>query len=159
MPGRGLEIGTGPSEDRHDWLRLLNRLETRGLRPETGLQLFVHDGGAALIAALRKLFPDVAHQRCVFHKLRNMLRAIVPAPGLPKEDRRTYVHDVIQHAARIWNNSTYEEALRRYQRFRRRWELEQPAMAPPWTEISPTPGVLQRLEPQPVVANVVFAHH
>jgi putative transposase len=122
------EIGTGPSEDRDSWLQLLNRLETRGLRPETGLQLFVHDGGAALIAALQELFPDVAHQRCVFHKLRNMLRAIVPAPGLPKEDRRTYVRDVIQHAARIWKAPTYEEALRRYQRFRRRWELEQPAM-------------------------------
>lgn len=120
------EIGTGPGEDRDSWLRLLNRLETRGLRPETGLQLFVHDGGAGLIAALQELFPEVAHQRCVFHKLRNMLRAIVPAPTVSPEDRRAYVRDVIQQAARIWQAPTYEEALRRYHRFRRRWESEQP---------------------------------
>jgi putative transposase len=122
------EIGAGPGEDRDSWLRLLNRLETRGLRPETGLQLFIHDGGTALIAALKELFPDVAHQRCVFHKLRNLLRAIVPPAQSSKEERRTYVRDVIQQAARIWQAPTYEEALRRYQRFRRRWEFEQPDM-------------------------------
>jgi hypothetical protein len=32
-------------------VRLPNRLETRGLRPETGLRLFVHDGCGALITA------------------------------------------------------------------------------------------------------------
>lgn len=122
------EIGSGPGEDRDSWLRLLNRLETRGLRPETGLQLFIHDGGSALIAALQELFPDVAHQRCVFHKLRNMVRAIVPPPESSTQERRTYVRHVIQQAARIWQAPTYEEALRRYQHFRRRWETEQPAM-------------------------------
>ena len=122
------EIGTGPGEDRDSWLRLLNRLEMRGLRPETGLQLFIHDGGTALIAALKELFPDVAHQRCVFHKLRNLLRAIVPPAQSSKEERRTYVRDIIRQAARIWQASTYEEALRRYRRFRHRWLTEQPVM-------------------------------
>jgi transposase-like protein len=122
------EIGTGPGEDRDSWLRLLNRLEGRGLRPETGLQLFIHDGGAALIAALKELFPEVAHQRCIFHKLRNMLRAIVPPAELSKEERRPYIRDVIRQAALIWQAPTYEEALRRRQRFRRRWEAEQPAL-------------------------------
>jgi transposase-like protein len=122
------EIGTGPGEDRDSWLRLLNRLETRGLRPETGLRWFVHDGCGALIAALEELFPDVPRQRCIFHKLRNRLRAIGPPPELPQAQRRAYTRHVIQQAARIWQAPTYEEALRRYQRFRRRWELEQPAM-------------------------------
>ena len=74
------EIGDGPGEDRASWLRLLNRLEARGLRPECGLQLFVHDGCAALIAALEELFPDVPRQRCVFHKLRHR----APYTGIPR---------------------------------------------------------------------------
>ncbi len=122
------EVGTGPGEDRESWLRLLNRLETRGLRPEMGLRLFVHDGCGALIAALEELFPDVPRQRCIFHKMRHMLRAIVPPPELPPAQRRAYTHPIIQQAARIWQAPTYEEALRRYQRFRHRWEREQPAM-------------------------------
>lgn len=120
------EIGDGPGEDRASWLRLLNRLEARGLRPECGLQLFVHDGCAALIAALEELFPDVPRQRCVFHKLRNLLRAIVPPAQASPEERRTYVRGVLRQAARIWQAPTYEEALRRYQRFRQRWRDEQP---------------------------------
>jgi len=120
------EVGTEQGEDRASWLRLLNRLEERGLRPENGLKLWVHDGGAGLIAALNELFPDVPHQRCVFHKLRNLLRAIVPPEELPKEARRNYCRRLIRQAAQIWQAPTREEALRRYARFRRRWQDEQP---------------------------------
>jgi putative transposase len=122
------EVGTGLGEDRASWLRLLNRLETRGLRPHLGLKLFVHDGGAGLIAALTDLFPDVPRQRCVFHKLRNMARAIVAPEGMSKEEKRAHSRQLLNQAALIWQAPTLEEACKRQRQFCRQWQETQPAV-------------------------------
>jgi transposase-like protein len=121
------ELGDRAGEDQASWLRLLNRLELRGLRPQRGLRLFVHDGGAGLIAALRDLFWDVPHQRCVFHKLRNVWQAISLSPDQAPEAARAERRRLIRQAARIWQAPTRDEALRRFQDFCRTWQASQPA--------------------------------
>jgi hypothetical protein len=63
------------SESQAEWERLLVPLETRGLYRERGVALFIHDGGSGLIAALDWMYPHVPHQRCLFHKLRNLRSA------------------------------------------------------------------------------------
>ena len=120
------EIGTGPGEDRDSWLRLLNRLEGRGLRPHLGLELFIHDGGTGVIAALKDLFPDVPHQRCIFHKLRNILQAISFPEDITPQERRDLSLRIIRQAQRIWQAPTLNEALKRYHRFCHQWQPTQP---------------------------------
>lgn len=120
------EVGAGPGEDKASWLRLLNRLETRGLHPHFGLQLFISDGGQGLIAALEELFWDVPRQRCIFHKIRNVLDKLAFPEVLPQPQRSAYRRKFVQHLARIWQPDTRQEAVKRYHRFCRRWRAYQP---------------------------------
>jgi transposase-like protein len=120
------EVGDGPGEDKVSWLRLLNRLETRGLHPHFGLQLFITDGDQGLIAALEELFWDVPRQRCIFHKMRNVLAKLVIPEKLAKAKRSAYRRKFAHHLARIWQPDTRQEAVKRYQRFCRRWRAYQP---------------------------------
>jgi transposase-like protein len=120
------EVGRGPGEDKDSWLRLLNRLEKRGLHPHFGLQLFVTDGGGGLIAALEEVFWDVPRQRCIFHKIRNVFGKLVTPQGLVDAKRNAYRRKFAQQLARIWLPDTRQEALKRYRRFCRRWHPYQP---------------------------------
>lgn len=121
------ELGDGPGEDAASWLRLLNRLEVRGLRPQRGLSLFVHDGAEGLRAALQDVFWDVPRQRCVFHKLRNVWQAVVLPEEAAPEERRRYRQQLIRQAAHIWQAPTLAEAHQRAGRFCAQWREAQPA--------------------------------
>src|SRR6476661_8744991 len=62
------------SEDEVFWRGFLRSLKTRGLH---GVRLVISDQHAGLVAALRRSFQGVAHQRCRVHFARNLL-ALVP---------------------------------------------------------------------------------
>jgi len=64
----GLILGGRESED--SWRTLLENLTGRGLKPPA---LVVHDGNAGLRKALKSVWPEVARQRCIAHKIRNVL--------------------------------------------------------------------------------------
>lgn len=49
---------------------LLDDLKARGV---TAIDLWVSDGNQAMLNAIRKKFPDSARQRCVVHKMENVL--------------------------------------------------------------------------------------
>ncbi len=60
------------SEQTAAWTGLLEDLTARGLaRP----QLVVSDGSKGAEAALQATWPDIRHQRCLVHKLRNLVAA------------------------------------------------------------------------------------
>jgi transposase-like protein len=120
------EVGDGPGEDKVSWLRLLNRLEERGLHPHFGLQLFITDGDQALIFALEEIFWDVPRQRCVFHKIRNVLDKLSIPEVLQGQKRRAYRRKFVQQLARIWRPATRQEAIKRYNHFCQRWRPYQP---------------------------------
>jgi putative transposase len=69
-----LGIDVGDSEDEVFWRAFLTDLKRRGL---TGVKLVISDQHAGLVAALRRAFQGVAHQRCRVHFARNLL-ALVP---------------------------------------------------------------------------------
>jgi hypothetical protein len=69
-----LGLDVGDSEDEVFWRGFLTDLKRRGL---TGLRLVISDQHAGLVAALRRCFQKVAHQRCRVHFARNLL-ALVP---------------------------------------------------------------------------------
>lgn len=65
-----LGLVCGAEESKEAWLDLLGDLKKRGV---SQVDLFVTDGGEGLLAALREIFVGSKRQRCITHKMRNVL--------------------------------------------------------------------------------------
>jgi len=110
------------TEDAESWLTFLSQLEEQGLRGENGLELIIHDGGSGLCAALDTIHFDATQQRCLFHKLRNIWRAIRVADDLPaairKRQRRTIFRDFVAIFQAQQRSTILRRALRVVQKYR-----------------------------------------
>jgi transposase-like protein len=116
----------GEAENEESWEALLTQMFERGICPERGLRLLVADGAPALLPARKTVYWDVPFQRCVFHKLRNIWRAIVLPEGLEGKAAKAYKRRFIRSAARIWQAATEKEARRLQRKFCKKWEQKQP---------------------------------
>lgn len=67
---RLLGVTLGSEESEASWTTLLEGLLERGL---SGMQLVISDAHAGLLKAVRRLLPEVKHQRCTVHLTRNVL--------------------------------------------------------------------------------------
>jgi transposase-like protein len=67
---RLLGVTLGSEESEASWATMLEGLLERGL---SGMQLVISDAHAGLIKAVRRLLPEVKHQRCAVHLTRNVL--------------------------------------------------------------------------------------
>jgi hypothetical protein len=114
-------------EDFMAWLTFLSQLEAQGVSAEKGLRLVIHDGGAGLCAALRFLDLGVAEQRCLFHKLRNIAKAIQLPDALTPEERRRKRKAILRDFKAIWEAKQYATVLRRYLQVYRQYRHSQPA--------------------------------
>ena len=65
-----LGLDVGDSEDEVFWKGFMTSLKQRGL---AGVRLVISDQHSGLVAALRRCFQGVAHQRCRVHFARNLL--------------------------------------------------------------------------------------
>lgn len=65
-----LAFSVGDRENEQAWKDLLEDLKQRGVKT---IDLWVSDGNQAMINAITKQFPDSARQRCVVHKMDNVL--------------------------------------------------------------------------------------
>ena len=90
------------SESQSAWETLLLALEQRGLYRQRGLELFIHDGGKGLIAALNYLYPNIPHQRCIFHKLRNLWHSIQTPDGLTRIQQQQFKRNMLQQVQAIF---------------------------------------------------------
>lgn len=102
-------------------------MEEQGISAEQGLRLIIHDGGSGLCAALRFLDLGVADQRCIFHKLRNIAKAILVPDDLEPEERRRKRKAILNDFKAIWQAKQYATALRRYLQVYRKYRDAQPA--------------------------------
>src|SRR5438128_802459 len=65
-----LSLSTGGAETTAAWQLVVEHLAARHVgRP----RLVISDGNPGLAAALERLWPGVAHQRCTVHQLRNLM--------------------------------------------------------------------------------------
>jgi putative transposase len=83
-----LGVDVGDSEDEVFWRGFLRSLKSRGLG---GVRLVISDQHAGLVAALRRSFQGVAHQRCRVHFARNLL-ALVPKSHQDRDAPRASNH-------------------------------------------------------------------
>ena len=65
-----LAFSVGDRENEQAWKDLLDDLKARGVK---AIDLWVSDGNQAMLGAISKKFPDSARQRCVVHKMDNVL--------------------------------------------------------------------------------------
>jgi transposase-like protein len=125
--GRQAVVGwvLSESEATAGWTSLLELLWDRGIRPQRGLALLTADGGAGLTPARQLIYWNVPFQRCVFHKLRNVWRAIVLPEGLTGKPARAYKRRVIREAAQIWQPQRVATARQRQTAWCLAWEADQ----------------------------------
>jgi transposase-like protein len=102
------------SEDEDAWSTFLSQLEAAGIRGETGLEILIHDGGSGLCAALQSVYFGALHQRCLFHKLRNIAKTIHLPEGLSRKERSRRRKAILKPICAIWEAKCYETLLRRY---------------------------------------------
>lgn len=98
------------------WRGVLEQLASRGLRPPT---LCIMDGSPGLRAAVEAVWPTSAIQRCVVHKLRNLL---AHAPYHSHAAVKADFHRMIYATARA-------DAERAYARMVRQWQTRCGAVA------------------------------
>lgn len=105
----------GGRESTTSWESLLLLLLQRGLSADH-LKMVTVDGNAGLLSALGSLLPGVTIQRCIVHKIRNIvgkcprsLRGVVPA-----------------EAKLIFYANSQAEARERFHEFKARWQKQLP---------------------------------
>jgi hypothetical protein len=124
-----LDWERGREEDKDSWQRLLERLEARGIRAERGLMLFVHDGSAGLESAFEMVHfgQGVHRQRCIFHKLRNVGKAVKGEEGMSREEKRKRRAEVLADASEVYRGESEEEIRRNLAKFKLKWQATESA--------------------------------
>lgn len=129
-----LDWERGRDEDEESWCRLLERLEMRGLEVERGLKLFVHDGSAGLEKAFELVYfsktrrggGGVEHQRCIFHKLRNVGRDVAGEAEMSRKELRQRRNEVVRDAAEVYRGRGEREIKQRLASFKAKWQDKEP---------------------------------
>jgi len=102
-------------ESQAAWEGMLQKLFRQGLLGNH-LQLIITDGCAGLAAALETVYPQVPHQRCWVHKMRNISQAV-----------RRRDHDrVKQDAQKIYLAPSLAAARKAFACFRWNWQTAYP---------------------------------
>lgn len=104
-----------PRESERHWTIFLQDLYQRGLTGQR-LVLVTTDGGTGLIAALDVVYPHVLRQRCWAHKLRNLAGKL----------RQAHREACLKQAGTIYQAPTYQQAVRRFRRWRIEWQPTAP---------------------------------
>ena len=95
-----LHLDLGPRESYDAWLSFLQDLVTRGLHEPL---LIVMDGAPGLVKAVKRIWPRAYRQRCLAHKMRNVVAKL---PRLMQSKMKGLVHQV-------FGAPTYAAALKR----------------------------------------------
>jgi len=108
----GVILGGRESED--SWKALLLDLEGRGMKAPA---LAIHDGNQGLIKALRCVWKDVPRQRCIAHKIRNVLDRV------PKKHQARVKRELVK----VFYSASLEDALAQVKVFAEKFGKEFPA--------------------------------
>jgi putative transposase len=108
----GVMLGGRESED--SWKALLLELEGRGLKAPS---LAIHDGNQGLIKALRCVWKDVPRQRCIAHKMRNVLDRV------PRKHQGRVKRELVK----VFYSASLEEAVAQVKVFAEKFGNEFPA--------------------------------
>lgn len=113
-----LILELNPTESAQFWSELLKELkEKRGVEK---IDLFVADGIQYLEDEVLKIYPDADFQKCVVHKMRNVLNRTSPKDKGEMASDLKYVFDNFDQ------NATIEKALEKTDWFLNKWKKKYP---------------------------------
>jgi putative transposase len=122
---RILDWEIAQSEGHKEWKVLLNRLEERGVSPEKGLKIVVRDGGGGLKQAVELVYGSkVIDQRCIFHKLQNVLKEC--RKELKGEDNKEKKKQLMREARLVYDAESAEQARERLAAWSSAWREQAP---------------------------------
>ena len=90
--------------------------------------MLIADGAGGLEAARQTNCPDVPLQRCIFHKLRNLLRDLALPEGMDRPSAKVYRQAILDEARVIWQADGEIQAWQRYHAFCKKWTADQPKL-------------------------------
>jgi transposase-like protein len=114
-------------EDHESWQKFLEMLWEAGLTPENGVKLLVTDGSQGFETAYQSRYWAVPHQRCVFHKLKNVADDLKMSKTMDFQARKQFSTAFLREAAKIWQAETKYCAKRLFESFCAKWKEQQPA--------------------------------
>jgi transposase-like protein len=112
-------------ESEASWGDLLFAVKQLELRTPGRWELLIADGAGGLAAARQIYCPDVPFQRCIFHKLRNLLRDLTVPETLDRLSARDYRRSILEEARLIWQADCEPQAWLRYHAFCAKWKDSQ----------------------------------
>ncbi len=113
-------------ESEESWGDLLFAVQQMKLRTPGRWDLLIGDGAGGLEAARQIYCPDVPLQRCIFHKLRNILRDLVAPAEMDRLSARAYRGTILDEVRLIWQADGEPQAWQRYHAFCNKWLERQP---------------------------------
>lgn len=106
-----IDFQLASSESESGWRKFLAGLYRRGLEGQN-LRLITTDGHGGLQAAIEDIYPEVARQRCWFHKMQNV------AACLRQRDQSK----VLSGLRPVYDAPSRQAAQKAYAAWRRRWQ-------------------------------------
>jgi len=103
------------SESYDNWHKLILSLKERGMIGKK-LKLAISDGAPGLIKALKQLFPQLPHQTCIMHKMRNVISSA------SHKNKKEIGADL----KKLYNQPNLEKALLSFKSFAKKWYLSEP---------------------------------
>ena len=101
-----------------------------------------------MIAALNQIYPHIPHQRCAFHKLRNLWHAIQTPEGLSRAERTTFKLTLLRQAQALFYAQDDAQALILRDQIVQTYSLTQPdfvaTLLRDWTDTMAFFRVLRR---------------
>ena len=113
-----LILAQNPTESASFWGELLQHLKTKNGVEE--IDLFIADGIKNLEDELAKVYPNTLFQKCVVHKMRNILNKTSP------KDKKELSSDLKKVFDNFDNNATIRKALKKKDDFLKKWKDKYP---------------------------------
>lgn len=125
-----LDFITVPNEGSHSWESFLESLKKRGIGNP---KIFITDGLQGMPEAIKKVFPDAKHQRCLVHIQRNI------SQNVRVKDRTEICNDFKE----VYNQETAESTMDKFDLFVKKWQITYPRLL---QRIVSTPGLFTYLD-------------
>lgn len=112
-----LGLSINPTESIEKWETIFLGLKQRGVKK---VNLVVADGISLLEEVVMKIFPEARFQKCVVHKMRNVMLGVRP------KDKAEVGQDLKHIFDNFSTDSTKENALKKADNFCTKWEHKYP---------------------------------
>ena len=108
-----LNLSINPTESTASWQEALQRIKKRGV---SSVDLIVADGLKGLEDEVHQIFPEAKFQKCIVHKIRNILQKIRPKE---KEQVASELKEVFNNFSEL---SSRKNGIDKFVSFVKRWE-------------------------------------